>query len=111
MPILVSKYEEPLVPYSDLISINQPNMTSKGNDFAGTLSNEFVLPTNKTVGAYRVIGEDGQCSHLLPDSHTQKHLHLVADRPSIYLAGNSLGALSRRSEKLVQDELHAWATV
>jgi hypothetical protein len=66
MPILVSKYEEPLVPYSDLISINQPNMTSKGNDFAGTLSNEFVLPTNKTVGAYRVIGEDGQCSHLCP---------------------------------------------
>ena len=83
-------------------------MTFKGNDITGTLSNEFVLPTNKAVGANRVIGDDGQFSHRVPNSHTQKH---VADRPCIYLAGNSLGALSKRSEKLVQDELHAWATV
>jgi hypothetical protein len=34
----------------------------------------------------------------------------TADRSCIYLAGNSLGALSKRSEMLVQEELHVWAT-
>jgi hypothetical protein len=35
-------------------------MTSKDIDFDSALSNEFVLPTNKAVGATRILGEDGQ---------------------------------------------------
>lgn len=87
-------------------------MITDGIDFASALSNEFILPTNGSVGASRVSGEDGLCPDMCPlNCPTQHHVYFTADRPCTYLAGNSLGALSKRSERLVQEELHAWATV
>ncbi|KZP24787.1 kynureninase [Athelia psychrophila] len=56
-----------------------------------TLSDEFVLPTNKGV-------------------HATRQLDQAADDPCIYLVGNSLGALSKRSETLVKEELGVWAS-
>ncbi|KAJ7710002.1 pyridoxal phosphate-dependent transferase [Mycena rosella] len=56
---------------------------------ASPLSNEFVLPTNKAIGA---------SSHPEPDSICT------------YLCGNSLGPLSKRSKALVEQELNAWGT-
>ncbi|KAJ7489805.1 pyridoxal phosphate-dependent transferase [Mycena galericulata] len=53
------------------------------------LSDEFVLPTNKQIGA---------TGHPEPDS------------TCTYLCGNSLGPLSKRSKTLVQQELNAWGT-
>jgi hypothetical protein len=41
-------------------------MTSQTDDFSGTLSSEFVLPTNGAIGASRMSGEDGQCHILAP---------------------------------------------
>jgi kynureninase len=81
-------------------------------DFASTLSSEFLLPTNKAVGASKILGESGQCyiaCQLLLNK--KNRLRSAANRSCIYLAGNSLGALSKRSEKLVQEELRAWAAV
>ncbi|KAA1474918.1 kynureninase [Dentipellis sp. KUC8613] len=49
---------------------------------------EFVFPTNEAVGA----------SH-----HT-----VQADEPCVYLCGNSLGLLPKRSAALVQEELQTW---
>ncbi|TFY70378.1 hypothetical protein EVG20_g2647 [Dentipellis fragilis] len=49
---------------------------------------EFVFPTNEAVGA----------SH-----HT-----VQADEPCVYLCGNSLGPLPKRSATLVQEELQTW---
>jgi kynureninase len=86
-------------------------MTSKDIDFDSALSNEFVLPTNKAVGATRILGEDGQRVTLFIKFSDSKYMTCTADKPCIYLAGNSLGALSKRSERLVQEELRAWATV
>ncbi|KAF8921409.1 pyridoxal phosphate-dependent transferase [Mucidula mucida] len=56
------------------------------------LSNEFCLPTNSQVGAVRA--ERSACSE---------------DAPCTYLCGNSLGLLSTRSRKLVQEELDVWS--
>lgn len=54
------------------------------------LNDEFIIPTLKAVGATKFTGEEvGPCT---------------------YLAGNSLGALSKRSERYVQEELRVWGT-
>jgi len=52
-----------------------------------SLSDEFIFPTNKDIGA-----------KLRPDG----------DNKIVYLCGNSLGLPSRRSTGLVQEELTAW---
>jgi len=51
--------------------------------------NEFILPTNKAVGAIHVEDQDSPC---------------------IYLCGNSLGALPKQSQKFVQEEFEVWGT-
>ncbi|KAF7363366.1 Kynureninase [Mycena sanguinolenta] len=53
------------------------------------LSDEFLLPTNKEIGA---------TSHPEPDS------------TCTYLCGNSLGPLSKRSKALVEEELQVWGS-
>ncbi|KAJ7063208.1 pyridoxal phosphate-dependent transferase [Mycena amicta] len=53
------------------------------------LSDEFALPTHRQIGATG---------------------HPEQDTPCTYLCGNSLGPLSKRSNTLVQQELHAWGT-
>ncbi|ESK96865.1 kynureninase [Moniliophthora roreri MCA 2997] len=53
------------------------------------LRNEFVLPSNRQVGAAE---------------------NLVGDEPCVYLCGNSLGVMSNKSKQLVQEELDVWAT-
>ncbi|KAJ7285942.1 pyridoxal phosphate-dependent transferase [Mycena rebaudengoi] len=54
---------------------------------ASALSDEFVLPKNKEIGASK---------------------HADPERTCTYLCGNSLGPLSKRSKTLVEQELHAW---
>ncbi|KAL0569890.1 Kynureninase (L-kynurenine hydrolase) [Marasmius crinis-equi] len=49
------------------------------------LRDEFVLPTNRQVGATE-----------------------TNDDPCIYLCGNSLGAMSKNSKKLIEEELDVW---
>ncbi|KAF7969031.1 hypothetical protein HWV62_28652 [Athelia sp. TMB] len=61
------------------------------SDSTHTLSSEFILPTNRGVGA--------TAAELDPDA------------PCVYLVGNSLGALSTRSAALVKEELGAWGLV
>ncbi|KAJ7343575.1 pyridoxal phosphate-dependent transferase [Mycena albidolilacea] len=58
---------------------------------SSALSDEFVLPTNKEIGA---------TSHPEPDP----------DSVCTYLCGNSLGPLSKRSKALVEEELKVWGT-
>ncbi|CAA7271786.1 unnamed protein product [Cyclocybe aegerita] len=58
-------------------------------DLYTSLSNEFIVPTNKDIGA--TARKDGE-------------------NPCTYLCGNSLGLLSKTSSTLVQEELHAWGT-
>ncbi|KAJ7685095.1 pyridoxal phosphate-dependent transferase [Mycena polygramma] len=53
------------------------------------LSKEFVLPTNKEIGATNHPEPDSTCT---------------------YLCGNSLGPLSKRSKALVEQELKVWGT-
>jgi len=48
---------------------------------------EFILPTNKAVGAVHIKDPETACT---------------------YLCGNSLGALSKRSKTLVQEEVEVW---
>ncbi|PBK78053.1 kynureninase [Armillaria solidipes] len=56
---------------------------------AAPLSDQFVLPTNKDVRAIKKAGdENGPCT---------------------YLCGNSLGALSKKSRALVEEELEVWS--
>ncbi|KAK7014930.1 kynureninase [Favolaschia claudopus] len=53
------------------------------------LSGQFVIPTNREIGA---------SSHSEPDN------------ACTYLCGNSLGPMSKRSKALVEEELKVWAT-
>ncbi|KAK0197204.1 pyridoxal phosphate-dependent transferase [Armillaria mellea] len=56
---------------------------------AAPLSDQFVLPTNKDVRAIKNSGDgNGLCT---------------------YLCGNSLGALSKKSRALVEEELEVWS--
>ncbi|KAL0947012.1 hypothetical protein HGRIS_013156 [Hohenbuehelia grisea] len=59
------------------------------HDLTVPLSSEFILPTNADVHA---------SNHDKPND------------PCTYLCGNSLGPISKVSERLVQEELHAWRT-
>ncbi|KAH8117334.1 pyridoxal phosphate-dependent transferase [Phellopilus nigrolimitatus] len=52
---------------------------------------EFILPTNRAVSGDKVA----------PDQ---------LDAPCTYLCGNSLGALPKRAQALVEEELRVWAT-
>ncbi|THH02126.1 hypothetical protein EW145_g6790 [Phellinidium pouzarii] len=52
---------------------------------------EFVIPTNRAIDADNVS----------PDQ---------LDSPCTYLCGNSLGALPKRSQVLVEEEIRVWAT-
>jgi len=52
---------------------------------------EFVLPTNRAVKATNVADN-------------------LLDEPCTYLCGNSLGALPKRAEALVLDELRVWGS-
>lgn len=54
------------------------------------LRDEFVLPSNRQVGASENL--------------------VAADEPCVYLCGNSLGAMSKKSKQLVQEEVEVWAT-
>ena len=54
------------------------------------LNDEFIIPTLKAVGATIITGDGND--------------------PCTYLAGNSLGALSKRSERYVREELRVWGT-
>lgn len=55
------------------------------------LNNQFIIPTFKAVGATKITGQQ-------------------SNNPCIYLAGNSLGALSKLSEQYVREELNIWGT-
>ncbi|KAL1944564.1 hypothetical protein VTO73DRAFT_2994 [Trametes versicolor] len=52
---------------------------------------EFVVPTFRQMKASAVPAE-------------------IADEPSTYLCGNSLGLLPKRSKKLIEEELDVWGT-
>lgn len=56
---------------------------------AAPLSDQFVLPTNKDVRAIKNSGD--------------------GNGPCTYLCGNSLGALSKKSRALVEEELEVWS--
>ncbi|KIM62414.1 hypothetical protein SCLCIDRAFT_9101 [Scleroderma citrinum Foug A] len=51
---------------------------------------EFIIPTNKEIGA-EVSGD-------------------IASQRCTYLCGNSLGPLAKRSRSLIEEELQVWAT-
>lgn len=38
------------------------------------------------------------------------HANSPVNQPCTYLCGNSLGALAKRSEELVKEEMEVWAT-
>ncbi|EGN95407.1 hypothetical protein SERLA73DRAFT_186379 [Serpula lacrymans var. lacrymans S7.3] len=60
-------------------------------DLSTPLLDDFAIPTNTDIGATR-----------LPET--------TADDSCAYLCGNSLGPLSKQSEKLINDELKVWRT-
>jgi len=64
---------------------------SPSEDTLSKFRNEFVIPSNKSMKAIKVKDE-------------------FQDEPCAYLAGNSLGLLAKRSQKLVNEEMSAWAT-
>ncbi|KAG2158354.1 pyridoxal phosphate-dependent transferase [Suillus bovinus] len=59
-------------------------------DLTVTLSRDFIIPSNRDIGAK------------IPEN--------FADQRCTYLCGNSLGPLSKRSKTLLQEELDVWGT-
>ncbi|KIK49324.1 hypothetical protein CY34DRAFT_103595 [Suillus luteus UH-Slu-Lm8-n1] len=59
------------------------------SDLNVILSKEFIIPSNKDIGAKIQQNADQRCT---------------------YLCGNSLGPLTKRSKALLQEELHVWGT-
>lgn len=72
---------------------------------AESLSNEFFIPTYEEVGAVKQLNGGKDCLWTLQLTLTFS----VIEAPCTYLCGNSLGALSHRSKKLVEEELHVWS--
>ncbi|KDQ33212.1 hypothetical protein PLEOSDRAFT_1060869 [Pleurotus ostreatus PC15] len=60
---------------------------SPTTDLYKPLSDDFILPSNRDVGGEKHSDPDASCT---------------------YLCGNSLGPLSKSSERLVHEELDAW---
>ncbi|KAG2157340.1 pyridoxal phosphate-dependent transferase [Suillus clintonianus] len=65
-------------------------MPSQYNDLDTMLSGEFLIPSNRDIGAK------------IPEEN--------ADQRCTYLCGNSLGPLNKRSKALLEEELHVWGT-
>ncbi|KAF5315968.1 hypothetical protein D9611_004613 [Ephemerocybe angulata] len=59
------------------------------SDLHKPLSDQFTPPTNEQIGA---------------------SAHAEPGQKSVYLCGNSLGLLSKRSDLVIQEELNAWRT-
>ncbi|KAG1756542.1 pyridoxal phosphate-dependent transferase [Suillus paluster] len=66
-------------------------MLPQYNDLDIVLSDEFLIPSNRDIGA-KIVPEE------------------IADQRCTYLCGNSLGPLTKRSKALLQEELHVWGT-
>lgn len=62
---------------------------SNHDDLYKPLSDQFILPTNRTIEATRQSDD-------------------VADKPCAYLCGNSLGPLSTRSEQHLKEQIDIW---
>lgn len=73
-----------------------------------TLSDEFILPTNKAMGATRLLDTAGRSRCRWIASELTIY---TADSPCIYFVGNSLGPLSKRSETLLKEELGVWGAM
>ncbi|TFK42674.1 pyridoxal phosphate-dependent transferase [Crucibulum laeve] len=63
------------------------NMVASSKPLETSLSDDFIIPTNGDIGA-----------SLCTDDRS----------PCVYLCGNSLGLLSKRSNALVEEELQVW---
>jgi kynureninase len=64
-------------------------MSPQNDDLYKPLSDQFILPTNRSIEATRLPAD-------------------VADQPCTYLCGNSLGPISTRSETLIKQQLDVW---
>ncbi|OJA14854.1 hypothetical protein AZE42_00797 [Rhizopogon vesiculosus] len=72
------------------------------------LSDQFIIPSNKDIGATAVPEENGELLRYITSiSLSSGH---PADQRCTYLCGNSLGPLNKRSKALLQEELHVWGT-
>ncbi|KAG8833523.1 Kynureninase (L-kynurenine hydrolase) [Serendipita sp. 399] len=68
---------------------------------------EFIIPRNSDIGASKVSIEDGRA----PDVARQPIIPNVcppASKPCTYLCGNSLGLISKRSQRLISEEMDVW---
>ncbi|KAG2349661.1 kynureninase [Suillus weaverae] len=65
-------------------------MPPQWSDLNTVLSGEFLIPSNRDIGA--------------------KIPAKIADQRCAYLCGNSLGPLTKRSKTLLQEELDVWGT-
>jgi kynureninase len=83
-----------------------PSATADLSDFR----NEFVIPTNKEIGANRVAQENGMIFQTFLVCDLISRLGLTEDEPCVYLCGNSLGLLPKQSASLVKEELHVWGS-
>lgn len=68
---------------------------------------EFVLPTNGSIGASMASLDKGTDS--FPAFALNPHAPL-ANEPCTYLCGNSLGAMPKKSEALVAEEFRVWGS-
>lgn len=69
---------------------------------------EFIFPLNSDIGATMVSEEDGVHHSQSRKSVTDATFTVAASKPCVYLCGNSLGLMSKRSKTLVMEELDVW---
>jgi kynureninase len=69
---------------------------------------EFIFPLNSDIGATMVSEDDG-VHHFKESQSVTDALMATASKPCVYLCGNSLGLMSKRSKTLIMEELDVWS--
>lgn len=78
------------------------------DDLYSSLSTDFLVPTNKDIGAIAL--NNGGTRHNFHTSSFRRSKSKYPDGKCTYLCGNSLGLLSKTSSAEIQGELNVWGT-
>jgi kynureninase len=125
LPLSLSDFHKILQTEENTMS--SPHKLSADEDPLSRFRAEFVIPTNRQMKAAAVpevlrqfISVFFQLFKLLipeiiePKNNTtvwnESLCRNAVDEECVYLCGNSLGAMAKRSKELVMEELEVWAT-
>jgi kynureninase len=71
------------------------------NDTLAPLRNEYILPTMADIGVTATSSSSSSASSADPTPES-------LSEPALYLCGNSLGPLPKRSKQLLHEEIDVW---